>query len=54
MVRLFPLQHAQATGVTKEMEAFADACMADYDIDGWTGDTWHDGSDVSVLGKVEG
>lgn len=53
LVRLFPLQHAQATGATKDMEAFADACMAEYDVDGWTGDTWHDGSDVSVLGKLE-
>ncbi len=53
LVRLFPLQHAQATGVTKQMEALADQCMADYDLDGWTGDTWHNGSDVSVLGKLE-
>lgn len=53
LVRLFPLQHAQATGVTKQMEALADKCMADYDLDGWTSDTWHDGSDVSVLGKLE-
>src|SRR5262247_3070112 len=51
LVRLFPLQHAQATGATREMEALADACMADYDINGWTSDTWYDGSDVSVLGK---
>jgi 4-hydroxyphenylacetate 3-monooxygenase len=54
LVRLFPLQHAQATGATKDMEAFADACMADYDVDGWTDDTWVDGSDVSVLDKLEG
>jgi 4-hydroxyphenylacetate 3-monooxygenase len=24
----------------KEMEALVDTCMADYDENGWTGDTW--------------
>jgi 4-hydroxyphenylacetate 3-monooxygenase len=33
LVRLFPLQLAQATGALKEMEALAERCMADYDED---------------------
>ena len=35
LVRLFPLQQAQASGALKEMEALAERCMADYDEDGW-------------------
>ncbi|MEJ2376588.1 MAG: 4-hydroxyphenylacetate 3-hydroxylase N-terminal domain-containing protein [Pseudolabrys sp.] len=51
LVRLFPLQMATASGALAEMEAFADRCMADYDEDGWTSDTYKDGSDISILGK---
>jgi 4-hydroxyphenylacetate 3-monooxygenase len=50
-VRLFPLQQATASGTLADMEALAERCMADYDEDGWTGDTYRDGSDVSILGK---
>lgn len=53
LVRLFPLQHATATGVTKQLETFAEACMADYDLDGWTSQTWANGDDVSALGDLE-
>ncbi|MEJ2432093.1 MAG: 4-hydroxyphenylacetate 3-hydroxylase C-terminal domain-containing protein, partial [Pseudolabrys sp.] len=51
LVRLFPLQMATASGALAEMGAFADRCMADYDEDGWTSDTYKDGSDISILGK---
>ena len=40
LVRVFGLQHAQATGSLAEMTALADQCMADYDVDGWTGGAW--------------
>ena len=43
---------AQASGDLKEMEAFAEQCMADYDEDGWKDPAYHDGSDVSILGKL--
>jgi 4-hydroxyphenylacetate 3-monooxygenase len=49
LVRIFPLQHAQASGALKEMEALAERCMADYDEDGWKHPTYRDGSDISVL-----
>jgi 4-hydroxyphenylacetate 3-monooxygenase len=51
LVRMFPMQTAQANGDLKAMEALADTCMSDYDLDGWTDGPWHDGSDVSVVGK---
>jgi 4-hydroxyphenylacetate 3-monooxygenase len=49
LVRLFPLQQAQASGALKAMEAFAEQCMADYDEDGWRHPAYHDGSDISLL-----
>jgi len=49
LVRLFPLQQAQASGALKAMEAFAEQCMADYDEDGWRHPAYRDGSDISVL-----
>jgi 4-hydroxyphenylacetate 3-monooxygenase len=52
LVRIFPLQHAQASGALKEMEALAERCMADYDEDGWKHPAYRDGSDISVLDKA--
>jgi len=51
LVRLFPLQQAQASGALKQMVAFAEQCMADYDEDGWRHPAYHDGSDISLLRK---
>jgi 4-hydroxyphenylacetate 3-monooxygenase len=42
LVRLFPLQLADARGTTAELEAFAEAAMADYDENGWLAETWRD------------
>jgi 4-hydroxyphenylacetate 3-monooxygenase len=39
-VRLQVLKGAERGGRLKEMEALVDRCMADYDENGWTGDTW--------------
>ncbi len=39
-VRLQVLKGAERSGRMKEMEALVDACMSDYDENGWTGDTW--------------
>jgi 4-hydroxyphenylacetate 3-monooxygenase len=50
-VRIFPLQQAQFTGQLKQMEALAEACMADYDEDGWKHPAYKDGADISVVGK---
>lgn len=35
LVRMFALQHATASGDLENMQAFAESCMADYDVDGW-------------------
>src|SRR5262249_33658257 len=52
LVRLFPLQQAQASGTLKQMVALAEQCMADYGEDGWEDEAYRDGSDVSIVGKL--
>jgi 4-hydroxyphenylacetate 3-monooxygenase len=39
-IRSQTLTGAQRTGDLKAMEALVDQCLADYDENGWTGDTW--------------
>ena len=48
---MFGLQQAQASGSLKEMEAFVDRCMADYDEDGWKDQDYVGNADVSVHAK---
>jgi 4-hydroxyphenylacetate 3-monooxygenase len=52
LVRLFPLQMAQASGALNEMVAFAEQCMADYDEDGWNDPDYRGNEDVSIVGKL--
>ena len=35
-IRLEVLLNAQATGQADEYKSFADTCLAEYDLDGWT------------------
>jgi len=51
LVRLFPLQMAQASGALGEMVALAEQCMADYGEDGWLDPDYRSGEDVSIVGK---
>src|SRR5262245_52557161 len=51
LVRLFPLQMAQASGALNEMVALADRCMADYNADGWLDPAYRGGEDISIVGK---
>ena len=37
-------------GTLDGMIALADQCLADYDENGWTGDTWLDPDDVAYPG----
>ena len=39
-IRAQTLTWAERGGALKDMEAMVDQCMADYDTNGWTGDTW--------------
>jgi 4-hydroxyphenylacetate 3-monooxygenase len=49
MVRFQSIFRAKGTGLYKEMEAFADQCMSEYNEDGWTEDTWFNPGEHSVL-----
>lgn len=40
-VRLQVAAEAQRTGRLDAMGELVDRCMAEYDVEGWTGDTWH-------------
>jgi aromatic ring hydroxylase len=40
LVRLNVLQFAKERGRLDDMERLVDACMAEYDLDGWTGGPW--------------
>jgi 4-hydroxyphenylacetate 3-monooxygenase len=51
LIRLFGLQQAQASGAMKQMEAFVDRCMADYDEDGWCDPDYIGNDDVCVHGR---
>ena len=46
-IRIQALLHARGSGAFDQMVALADACLADYDENGWKGDTWIDPDDVS-------
>ena len=39
-IRIHALLNAKGSGAYDRMIALAEQCMADYDEDGWTGDTW--------------
>jgi len=42
-IRIHALLNARGSGAFDRMVALAEQCMADYDEDGWTGDTWISG-----------
>jgi 4-hydroxyphenylacetate 3-monooxygenase len=46
------LDVAEVSGLTEALEGFADACMSEYDLDGWTTDDFiNPGDDVSLIGR---
>src|SRR5689334_23613998 len=46
-IRIQALWNARTSGTLEQMMALADQCMAEYDENGWTGDTWLDPDDVA-------
>ena len=42
---------ARPTGTTDSYEGFAESCMAEYDLDGWTVPDLINTDDVSIFGK---
>ena len=52
-IRIHALLNVQGSGALDRMIALAEQCMADYDENGWTGDTWIDPDDIAYrLGQV--
>ena len=48
-IRRFAILGANATGQTAQWKQFAESCMAEYDLDGWTVPDLINNDDVSVL-----
>ena len=51
LVRMFALQHATGTGELQKMQEFAEACMADYDVDGWIDEDYIGNDDTFIAPK---
>ena len=50
-IRFETLMVADAMGQSKKYKGFAEQCMAEYDLDGWTATDLINPDDVSVLMK---
>ena len=50
-IRRYALLGAVGSGQYERWKAFADSCMAEYDLDGWTAPDLVNPNDVSVLGR---
>ena len=50
-IKIETLQAAEATGMLEMMEAQADACMSEYDLDGWTTPGFINPDDISLVGR---
>jgi 4-hydroxyphenylacetate 3-monooxygenase len=50
-IRFLTLQMAKGGGLTDRFRAFAEQCLAEYDLDGWTAPDLITPSDVSLFGK---
>jgi len=49
-IRIQAMFNAKTSGALDEMMALAEECMADYDENGWTRDTWLNPDDVAYRG----
>ncbi|MFC7366661.1 MULTISPECIES: 4-hydroxyphenylacetate 3-hydroxylase family protein [Bhargavaea] len=50
-IRLEALKHAEAVGAADSFKSFAETAMGDYDLHGWTNETWVNPSEVEALVK---
>ena len=50
-IRRYALLGAVGSGQYERWKAFADSCMAEYDLDGWTAPDLVNPNDVSILGR---
>jgi 4-hydroxyphenylacetate 3-monooxygenase len=46
-IRIHALWNVRGSGALDRMIALAEQCMADYDENGWTGDTWINPDDIA-------
>ena len=53
LIRISALMNAKGNGSLSEMEALAEACMSDYNEEGWTDNRYHNGEDISVLKNLD-
>jgi len=53
-IRMETLMAADATGQSAKYKGFAEQCMAEYDLDGWTVPDLINPDDISVLTKKSG
>jgi 4-hydroxyphenylacetate 3-monooxygenase len=51
-IRYETLLVAEVTGATKRYKGFAEQCMAEYDLNGWTAKDLVDAADVRAIGKT--
>jgi 4-hydroxyphenylacetate 3-monooxygenase len=50
-IRFETLLVADVTGATKRYKGFAEQCMAEYNLDGWTAKDLVDAADVRAIGR---
>ncbi|WP_085992334.1 4-hydroxyphenylacetate 3-hydroxylase family protein [Oceanobacillus senegalensis] len=50
-IRLEALKHAEGSGAADRYRAFAGSALSDYDLYGWTNDTWINSSEIDNLVK---
>ena len=48
-IRLEPADRAQASGAGRRFKGFAEQCMAEYDLDGWTAPDLINPDDVNLF-----
>ena len=51
-IRIHAMWNARGSGALDTMIGFAEQCMADYDEDGWTGETWLNPDGVAYRGPA--
>ncbi|WP_416825611.1 4-hydroxyphenylacetate 3-hydroxylase family protein [Ectobacillus polymachus] len=48
-IRLEALKHAEGTGAAALFKSFVDSALSDYDLSGWTNDTWMNASEKETI-----
>jgi 4-hydroxyphenylacetate 3-monooxygenase len=51
-IRFETLFAAEAMGLTAQYKGFAEQCMAEYDLDGWTVPDLINPDDINVVGRL--